>query len=62
MREQTIAYVATSGTALYVRFDATQREPIFQTQRTNDVGQGTDDEVWLICGQRVPRDFNINFS
>ena len=61
MREQTIAYVATSGTALYVRFDATQREPIFQTQRTNDVGQGTDDEVWVDLWPTGPTGFQYQF-
>jgi hypothetical protein len=30
-----------------VRFDSAQREGIVQTQRTNDVGIGTDDEVWV---------------
>jgi hypothetical protein len=45
--EDTKAWIATDGHALYVRFDATQREPIAAQQHTNDVGQGNDDEVWI---------------
>ncbi len=45
--EPTKAWISTDGHALYVRFDATQREPIAALQHTNDVGQGSDDEVWI---------------
>lgn|SRR5579883_3495301 len=45
--EPTKAWIATDGRALYVRFDAVQREPIAAAQHTNDVGQGSDDEVWV---------------
>jgi hypothetical protein len=45
--EPTRASVSTDGKALYVRFDATQREPITAGQQTNDVGQGNDDAVWI---------------
>jgi hypothetical protein len=45
--EPTKAWIATDGKALYVRFDATQREAIAAQQHTNDVGQGNDDEVWV---------------
>ncbi|MGA7200297.1 MAG: hypothetical protein WBX26_00595, partial [Candidatus Cybelea sp.] len=45
--EPTRAWVTTDGHALYVRFDATQHEPIAAKQHTNDVGQGNDDEVWV---------------
>ncbi|MBV9720042.1 MAG: hypothetical protein JOZ77_12035 [Candidatus Eremiobacteraeota bacterium] len=45
--ELTKAWIATDGRALYVRFDAAQREPIIAQQHTNDVGQGSDDEVWI---------------
>jgi hypothetical protein len=45
--EATTAWVATDGRFLYVRFDAKQREPIAAAQHTNDVGQGSDDEVWV---------------
>ncbi len=45
--EPTKAWITTDGHALYVRFDATQHEPIAAQQHTNDVGQGNDDEVWV---------------
>jgi hypothetical protein len=45
--EPTKAWISTDGHALYVRFDATQREPIAAQQHTNDVGQGNDDQVWI---------------
>jgi hypothetical protein len=45
--EATTAWIATDGHALYVRFEAVQREPIAAAQHTNDVGQGNDDEVCI---------------
>jgi len=45
--EPTTAHVATDGTNIYVRFDVSQREALMAQQRTNDVGDGTDDEVWI---------------
>ena len=45
--ESTKTWIATDGRALFVRFDAEQREPIAAAQHTNDVGQGNDDEVWV---------------
>lgn len=45
--ESTIASISTDGLSLYVRFDAVQREPITAAQRTNDIGQGNDDAVWI---------------
>jgi hypothetical protein len=45
--EATKAWIATDGHSLFVRFDATQHEPIAAQQHTNDVGQGNDDEVWV---------------
>lgn len=47
MREESVARVATDGNFLFVRFDVRQSEPIVAEQRTNDVGQGTDDAVWV---------------
>ena len=46
-QEPTTARIATDGHFLYVRFDATQREPIAAAQHSNDVGQGNDDAVWI---------------
>ncbi len=52
-------HVASDGTFLYVRFDATQREPVVATQHSNDTitggsnGNGgalawsSDDAVWV---------------
>ena len=45
--EETTAHVATDGTNIYVRFDVKQREALMAQQHTNDVGDGTDDEVWV---------------
>jgi hypothetical protein len=45
--EPTVARVATDGTNIYVRFDVKQRETLLAQQHTNDVGDGTDDEVWI---------------
>ena len=41
------ARISTDGTSIYVRFDVEQREALMAQQRTNDVGDGTDDEVWV---------------
>ncbi|HEV3086232.1 MAG TPA: hypothetical protein VGX96_03320, partial [Candidatus Elarobacter sp.] len=45
--EESVARVATDGTNIYVRFDVKQREGLLAQQHTNDVGDGTDDEVWI---------------
>ena len=45
--EPTTARIATDNTNIYVRFDVKQRETLLAQQRTNDVGDGTDDEVWV---------------
>ncbi len=45
--EATAAAISTDGTALFVRFDATQQEPIAAAQHSNNVGQGSDDAVWI---------------
>jgi hypothetical protein len=45
--EPTTAQLATDGANVYVRFEARQREPLLAKQHTNDVGDGTDDEVWI---------------
>lgn len=45
--EPASARIATDGTSIYVRFDVEQREGLLAQQRTNDVGDGTDDEVWI---------------
>jgi hypothetical protein len=45
--EPATARVETDGTNIYVRFDVKQRETLLAQQHTNDVGDGTDDEVWI---------------
>ncbi|HEY3676714.1 MAG TPA: hypothetical protein VGK84_12070 [Candidatus Tumulicola sp.] len=45
--EPSQAAIATDGTSLYVRFDATQHEPVNALQHTDNVGQGNDDAVWV---------------
>jgi hypothetical protein len=45
--EATAAAISTDGKALFVRFDAVQREPVAAAQHTNSVGQGNDDAVWI---------------
>jgi hypothetical protein len=45
--EPTTARVLTDGANIYVRFDVRQREALLAQQHTNDVGDGTDDEVWI---------------
>jgi len=45
--EATTAAISTDGMSLFVRFDATQREPIAAAQHSNNVGQGSDDAVWI---------------
>ncbi|HEV8022398.1 MAG TPA: hypothetical protein VGP41_14080, partial [Candidatus Lustribacter sp.] len=57
--EPTVVHVASDGRFLYVRFDATQREPAVATQHSNDTVTGgsqgnggglswsSDDAVWV---------------
>jgi len=45
--ETTTATIETDGRFLYARFTALQREGVVATQRSNNVGNGTDDEVWV---------------
>jgi hypothetical protein len=45
--EPTTARAATDGANLYVRFDVRQRETLLAQQHNNNVGDGTDDEVWV---------------
>jgi hypothetical protein len=45
--DKTQATIETDGNFLYVRFAAEQKESIVASQRTNNVGSGVDDEVWV---------------
>jgi hypothetical protein len=61
MHEQTVVHISSDQNYLLVQFDATQREPIAQSQRTNDVGQGTDDEVWIDLWPSGPTGYQYQF-
>ena len=45
--ESSIARIATDGKDFFLRFDVKQREELLQQQHANNVGDGTDDEVWV---------------
>ncbi|MBV9271492.1 MAG: hypothetical protein JO165_10375 [Candidatus Eremiobacteraeota bacterium] len=45
--EASEAYIATAGNDIYIRFDVKQREPLLAQQHANNIGDGTDDEVWI---------------
>jgi hypothetical protein len=45
--DTTSTTIVSDGEFLYVRFAAQQKEAVAATQRTNNVGSGTDDEVWI---------------
>ena len=45
--EPAQARLATDGRFFYARFDVKQRERLLQIQHANNVGDGTDDEVWV---------------
>ncbi len=45
--ENSTARVVTDDRALYIRFDVKQREHLMAQQHANNVGDGTDDEVWI---------------
>ncbi len=60
--EQTKAYILTDGKALYVGFEAHQtRTPIVASQRTNNVGVDTDDEVKIALWPGGRSGFNYQF-
>ncbi|MBV9973669.1 MAG: hypothetical protein JO135_10080 [Candidatus Eremiobacteraeota bacterium] len=60
--EPTTAYVQTDGKFIYVRFDAKQRESLLAQQHTNNVGDGTDDEVWVDLWPSGNRGFYYQFA
>lgn len=45
--EPSAALIGTDGTFLYVRFDVKQREGLLAQQHANNIGDSTDDEVWI---------------
>ncbi len=60
--EATVARIATDGRYIYVRFDATQSEPIAAAQHSNDVGQGNDDAVWIDLAPEGLRGYSYQFQ
>ncbi len=60
--ELTTARLATDGTSVYARFDVKQRETLLQAQQTNNVGDGTDDEVWVDFWPNGNRGFYYQFA
>jgi hypothetical protein len=60
--EPTTARLATDGKFFYARFDVKQREVLLQTQHANNVGDGTDDEVWIDFWPNGNRGFYYQFA
>jgi hypothetical protein len=60
--ESTQARLATDGTSFYARFDVKQREGLLQTQHANNIGDGTDDEVWVDLWPNGNKGFYYQFA
>ena len=60
--EPTVVHVATDGKYLYVRFDVTQSEPVVASQHSDDVGQGSDDAVWVDLWPQATHGFFYQFE
>ncbi len=60
--ESTDVYVAADKAYLYVAFDAQQKNDIVATQQTNNVGQGTDDEVDVFLWPSGKNGFFYSFA
>ena len=60
--EPATARLATDGTFFYARFDVKQRETLLQTQHANNVGDGTDDEVWTDLWPSGNKGFYYQFA
>jgi len=60
--EATAVQAATDGKYLYVRFDVTQSEPVVATQHSDDVGQGSDDAVWVDLWPQGTQGFFYQFQ
>lgn len=59
--EPTTVYVAQYGQAIYVAFDATQREPITATAHTNGAGVYSDDNVAVVLSPQGTQGFQYEF-
>jgi hypothetical protein len=60
--ELATARLATDGKFFYARFDVEQRETLLQAQHANNVGDGTDDEVWVDLWPNGNRGFSYQFA
>ncbi|MDQ6781652.1 MAG: hypothetical protein M3Z37_10940 [Candidatus Eremiobacteraeota bacterium] len=60
--QATTAYVMCDNDYLYFGFDAQQRTGVQASQHTNDVGQGTDDQVTVYLWPRGQNGFAYTFS
>ncbi|MBV9439372.1 MAG: hypothetical protein JOZ24_05195 [Candidatus Eremiobacteraeota bacterium] len=60
--QPTTVYVLIDASYLYVGFDAKQRTAVQAAQRTNDVGQGTDDLVSVYLWPDGTKGFQYSFS
>src|SRR5579863_2331711 len=60
--EPTAVQAATDGKFLYVRFDVTQSEGVVATQHSDDVGQGSDDAVWVDLWPQGTQGFFYQFQ
>ncbi len=58
----TDVYVVADTTYLYVAFSAKQREPVVATQQANNVGEGSDDEVFVYLWPSGTNGFFYSFS
>ena len=60
--ELSTARLATDGKFFYARFDVKQRETLLQAQHANNVGDGTDDEVWVDLWPNGNKGFFYQFA
>ena len=60
--ELTQVHIASDGKYIFVRFDAEQKEPVVATQRTDDIGQGNDDAVWVDLWPEGEKGFFYQFQ
>jgi len=60
--EPTDVYLGVDAHYLYVAFDARQAEPVTATQATNNVGDGSDDEVQVYVWPGGPNGFAYTFA
>jgi hypothetical protein len=60
--EAASALIGTDAGSLYIRFDVKQHEGLLAIQHANNVGDGTDDEVWIDLWPNAPGGFFYQFA